>query len=155
MLLPEDETPAKLENTPFAVVLSSADIGWPLTKSILKGINTKVLKGSLTIVSGDIGVGKSTFLEAIAAGSAKIHAGSCAVAGRTEGTLAYGPQRLSFIDDTIRKNVVFGDEYVDVRALEIALQVSKAAIFTYSCTPATKHDSHTTITRSSLACQTT
>ena len=125
MLLPEDEILAKPEDTPYAVVLSSADVGWPLTpEPILKGVSTKVLKGSLTIVSGDIGVGKSTLLEAIANGSAKIHAGSCAVAGRTEGTLAYGPQRLSFIDDTIRENIVFGDEYVDVHALEIALQVS-------------------------------
>eukprot|EP00667_Euglena_gracilis_P000239 EG_transcript_239 len=70
----------------------------------------RVLRGSLTMVVGVVGSGKSTLIKA-ALGEVPCVAGAV----RTHGRLAYVPQQAAVFNATLRDNVLFGQPYEDAR----------------------------------------
>ncbi|KNC51636.1 multidrug resistance-associated protein 1 [Thecamonas trahens ATCC 50062] len=76
----------------------------------LSGINLTVPHGSLTVVVGPVGCGKSSLLAAMLA-NISIVTGSVAVTGR----LAYVAQQPWIANATLRDNIVFGLEFDAVR----------------------------------------
>jgi ABC-type multidrug transport system fused ATPase/permease subunit len=99
----------------------------------LDGISLTVRKGETIGIIGPSGAGKSTIVNIIL-GLLAPTAGSLTVDGRDiAGNLAgwrrhigYIPQEIYLLDDTIRRNIVFGipDEMVDETALTEAVQAS-------------------------------
>ncbi|KAG0225880.1 hypothetical protein BGW41_004478 [Actinomortierella wolfii] len=70
---------------------------------VLKSINLSIAKGSLTVVVGRVGQGKSSLLSAIIGDMYK-HKGTI----RVSGSIAYVPQQAWILHSSLRDNIVFG-----------------------------------------------
>ncbi|KAJ1935359.1 ATPase-like protein, partial [Linderina pennispora] len=92
-----------------AVSLNMCDFTWGGGVSILQGVSLDILPRHLAIVTGPIGVGKSTLLQAI---GGEVH--MCAGHGQTIGKVVYVSQRPWMMGDTIRNNILFGLDYDQV-----------------------------------------
>ncbi|XP_065058100.1 ATP-binding cassette sub-family C member 5-like [Rhopilema esculentum] len=79
----------------------------------LYGINLDVKKGSLVGICGRIGSGKSSLIQAVL-GQMNLTSGSVEV----EKSIAYVPQQAWIINETVRSNILFGEEYNDARYKE-------------------------------------
>ncbi|KAK2956863.1 Multidrug resistance-associated protein [Blattamonas nauphoetae] len=101
----EDAPPAKAvtEKTPLLSKADKDGSNLPNTSFELTNVNVSMKKGSLTMVVGHVGSGKSSF------GSAILGDMDC-VEGevRMEGRPAYCSQAAWIINDTIRGNITFG-----------------------------------------------
>jgi len=86
----------------------------------LRRINFRCNSGDLIAVVGSVGSGKSTFLKSIL-GEVKAISGTLAV----KGSIAYCPQMPFIMNDTIRRNVVFGkqDDYFEQERYERSLSL--------------------------------
>jgi ATP-binding cassette, subfamily C (CFTR/MRP), member 1 len=72
----------------------------------LVDINVEVKKGSLTVVVGPVGSGKSSFLNALL-GDMRRDGGSVSITGR----MAYCQQSAWIKNDTVRGNITFGKPF--------------------------------------------
>lgn len=80
--------------------------GKPLYIHALKDINTTITKGSFTMVLGDIGSGKSSFLQAILNEILSAENSDITISG----TLSYSPQKPWIMSKTLKENIVFASQ---------------------------------------------
>lgn len=93
---------------------------------ILKNINLKIKKGDRIGIVGESGIGKSTFLDCLM-GLIKPTNGSILVDGKNifsnlrewHKKIGYVPQSIYLIDDTIKKNIAFGEDEQNINMEKI------------------------------------
>lgn len=88
---------------------------------ILKGINIKITPGSFNVVVGKVGSGKSSFLLACM-NEMLIMEGT---SGKN-GTVAYIPQEGFLLNDTVKNNILFGNNF-DLVRYQKAIDLSQLA----------------------------
>lgn len=115
-------------DTPSADSVAATDLKEIKDSSpLLKGINVKIDRGSLTMVVGRVGQGKSSLISAIIGEMYKLE-GRVAV----RGSLAYCPQSSWIINASVRDNILFGkpmDQERYNRVLECCSLLPDLAIF--------------------------
>ncbi|GFH14107.1 ABC transporter, multidrug resistance associated protein, partial [Haematococcus lacustris] len=93
---------------PVGVVrIQDGEFSWDdkTEKSTLRGISFEAKPGTLTMVVGSVGSGKSSIIGALVGHMSK-RAGSVAVGGK----IAYVAQTAWIMNDTVQENVLMGDE---------------------------------------------
>ncbi|KAF9356135.1 hypothetical protein BGX26_005685 [Mortierella sp. AD094] len=80
--------------------------GDPITRASLQNINLTIQEGTITIVVGRVGQGKSSLLSAIIGEMYKLQ-GTIHVRGK----VAYVPQQAWIINATLRENILFGSTF--------------------------------------------
>ena len=93
---------------------------------VLNNINLEIKKGDKIGIVGESGAGKSTFLDCLM-GLTKPTSGNILVDGKNifscirewQRKIGYVPQSIYLIDDSIKKNIAFGedDEVIDIRKI--------------------------------------
>lgn len=89
-------------------------------QQILKNLNFNINKGDIVGVSGNSGSGKTTFIE-ILMGFLHSYEGQILVDGKDikinhrswQKNFSYVPQNIYLLDDTIKNNIVFGNENIN------------------------------------------
>ncbi|KAF9209625.1 hypothetical protein BGZ49_002781 [Haplosporangium sp. Z 27] len=107
----EQETDQPLLSESIDNAASTSDIS---IRSTLQNINLSIREGTLTVVVGRVGQGKSSLLSAIIGEMYKLH-GSIHVRGR----VAYVPQQAWIINATLRDNILFGSKFDQERYLRV------------------------------------
>jgi ABC-type bacteriocin/lantibiotic exporter with double-glycine peptidase domain len=107
-------------------------------KLIFKNLNLKIEKKKIIGIFGHSGSGKSTFVD-ILSGLLVPTSGSILIDGKNIGKndkllrsiFAYVPQTVYILDDTIKNNIVFGQNYneIDIKRLNNAIQLSQLEYF--------------------------
>jgi ABC-type multidrug transport system fused ATPase/permease subunit len=101
--------------------MQNVTFSFPGSSPILRNIDISVRAGEMIVIRGVSGIGKSSLLNLIA-GVSQPTSGSVHV-DRT--SVAYVPQEISLLDDSIRTNLLFGsperNEKEIIRALELAM----------------------------------
>ena len=114
----------------FAVTVENGTFTWSVeTPNVLKNIDMKIPKGSLTAIVGTVGAGKSTLLSAILGELHKVEGEV-----NTLGKVAYVPQQAWIQNSTLRENIIFSaednqekyDSVVDACALTTDLEILPA-----------------------------
>lgn len=101
----------------------------------LKNINISIKKGDSIGIVGETGSGKSTLLDLIL-GLLTPENGSVLIDGlypvnsyQWHSKIGYVPQSIYLIDDTIAKNIAFGEEEVDINRLNDAIDAAQLRTF--------------------------
>ena len=104
-----------------AVRIEDADFVWDdaAEEPSLRGVDLDVPPGSLTMIVGGVGSGKSSVLSAII-GQMERRRGRVAVGGR----VAYVAQTAWIINDSVQENVVLGSDF-DAARYRMAVEVSQ------------------------------
>lgn len=105
-------------------------------KTVLNNISLKILKGDCVGIIGKSGVGKSTFLDTLM-GLVKPNAGNILVDGKSiyknlrswQKLIGYVPQSIYLIDDSIAKNIAFGENEQDINIRNLINCAKEAEIF--------------------------
>ncbi|XP_047739320.1 ATP-binding cassette sub-family C member 4 [Hyalella azteca] len=84
------------------------------TRTTLDDITATVMAGELLVVVGPVGAGKSSLLHCLLGELPALHGRV-----RVSGKIAYAAQEPWLFSDSIRKNILFGKEYVPVKYAEI------------------------------------
>ena len=98
---------------------------------VLKGINLKIEKGSLTAIVGPSGAGKSTLVD-VMLGLNTPKSGTAAISNQLPlqafsmwpGKVSYVPQRTNLIDGTIAENVAYGRTIVSDNQILDAIRLA-------------------------------
>ncbi|XP_037524946.1 multidrug resistance-associated protein 1 [Rhipicephalus sanguineus] len=94
-------------NQEEAVKVQDASFAWSRgSPAMLKDITVSVPKGSLVAIVGSVGSGKSSLLSAFLGDMVKLK-GSVTVSG----SLAYSPQQAWIQNESVRNNILFGNNY--------------------------------------------
>jgi ABC-type multidrug transport system fused ATPase/permease subunit len=109
----------------LALEISDLDFHYPGGLPVLKEINLSLRRGEIAVLRGLSGRGKSTLLNMIA-GVLQPCGGSIAV---DAATMAYVPQEITLLDDTVRANILFGLADHGETALWQALQMAQLKEF--------------------------
>lgn len=96
--------PACLPAPEFALELDRVSFSFEPRKSILSDVSLRLRRGEMAVLHGASGMGKSSLLNVIA-GIAAPQAGVVRV---NADTIAYVPQEITLLDDSIRNNLLFG-----------------------------------------------
>ncbi len=105
---------------------------------ILKNINLKIKKGDRIGIVGESGIGKSTFLDCLM-GLIKPRNGSILVDGKNiflnlrewHKKIGYVPQSIYLIDDTIKKNIAFGEDEQNINMEKINNSLKGAELINF------------------------
>ena len=106
-------------------------------KPIIKDANFTITTGSVTVLQGVSGVGKTTLLDLLL-GLHKPDSGRITLDGvpldqidilRWRRSIGYVPQELSLLHGTIRENIALGDHDIDDQEIEFALGKAGALDF--------------------------
>ena len=97
-----------------------ASFSYPGDEPILRNVNFSMRKGEMVVLHGTSGIGKSSLMNLIAGVSQPV----AGVVRVDRGSIAYVPQEVPLLDDSIRNNLLFGlsarsDEEM-MRALAVA-----------------------------------
>lgn len=116
-------TSIELQNLGFKYLNTSTDA--------LSNISFKINKGESIGIIGETGSGKSTLVDLIL-GLLNPYIGSILVDGKYpvnayqwHQKLGYVPQRIYLIDDTIEKNIAFGEKEIDPSTLNAAIDAAQ------------------------------
>jgi ABC-type multidrug transport system fused ATPase/permease subunit len=113
--------PARVPKDGFALEIDRLDFVYQDGTYVAKNLSLQLLQGELAVLQGGSGEGKSSLLNLIA-GLLEPATGEIRVDRRH---LAYMPQEVPLLDDTIRNNLLFGLRKIEdteiMRALEAAL----------------------------------
>ncbi|KAI6235875.1 hypothetical protein M3Y95_00097800 [Aphelenchoides besseyi] len=95
-------------NGDYAIEMENASFSWNPNSYLptLNSISLQIKRGSFIGVIGQIGTGKTSFLEAILGEMEKVH-GLCILSG----SIAYCPQRYWTQNLTLRDNIIFNKPY--------------------------------------------
>jgi len=103
------------------------------TQSVLNDISVEISKGSFLGIVGGTGAGKTTLIDVIL-GLLQPQAGTILLDSKVincqsdawKQKIAYVPQDISLIDDSIRRNIALGvaDEDIDPRHIDIAIKLA-------------------------------
>ncbi|CVL05811.1 YCF1-Vacuolar `full-size` ABC transporter responsible for vacuolar sequestration of glutathione-S-conjugates [Fusarium proliferatum] len=131
-LMPLDEPMPRKQSVappegPSAIVEEETISAWESGKGqrlLLQDINFEAVKKGLTVISGPLGSGKSTFLRSLIGDVRQLDSNI-----KISGTIAYCPQVPVLIHGTVRDNILFGLPYdpsfyqrvIDATALSIDL----------------------------------
>ncbi|PQE15658.1 ABC multidrug transporter protein [Rutstroemia sp. NJR-2017a BBW] len=114
----------------YPVIIKDGKFGWEADKPVLRNVNTKLTKSSLTIVVGAIGAGKSTFCKALL-GEIPFSEGSVALGTRFL-HVGFCEQTAFLFNGSIRDNIVGFSQFREERYREVimatALDVDFAAL---------------------------
>jgi ABC-type multidrug transport system fused ATPase/permease subunit len=105
-------------------------------KTVLNNISLKISKGDCVGIIGKSGVGKSTLLDTLM-GLIKPNAGNILVDGKSiyknlrswQKLIGYVPQSIYLIDDSIAKNIAFGENEQDINIINLINCAKDAEIF--------------------------
>jgi ABC-type multidrug transport system fused ATPase/permease subunit len=112
----------------FALQLMGVSFAFSNGAPILNHVNLHLREGEIAVLRGPSGIGKSSLLNVIS-GVLKPSSGTVRV-NRTE--VAYVPQEVPLLDDTIRRNLLFGLPETDDQELMKALTVARLDDFVSS-----------------------
>ncbi|CAO3567298.1 unnamed protein product [Mortierella alpina] len=92
--------------TTAAAAAAAATVAAPVVRAALRDINFTVPQGSLTVIMGRVGQGKSSLVSAIIGDM-------YAIQGRVQiyGRMAYVPQQAWIFNATVKDNILFGKEF--------------------------------------------
>jgi ATP-binding cassette, subfamily B, bacterial PglK len=100
-------------------------------KNALNKITVTIKKGEKLGIIGKTGSGKSTFVDIIT-GLLKHHNGTVLIDGKYQVNsyqwhkqIGYVSQSIYLIDDTIEKNIAFGEKQIDISKLKIAIDAAQ------------------------------
>ena len=117
----------KIENLSFQYINTEKDA--------LSNVSLKIQKGECIGIVGETGSGKSTFVDLIL-GLLKPYRGSLLVdeiypvsSYQWHEKIGYVPQSIYLIDDTIEKNIAFGEEKVNAARLHTAIHAAQLGSF--------------------------
>jgi ABC-type multidrug transport system fused ATPase/permease subunit len=105
-------------------------------KTVLNNISLKISKGDCVGIIGKSGAGKSTLLDTLM-GLIKPNAGNILVDGKSiyknlrswQKLIGYVPQSIYLIDDSIEKNIAFGENEQDINIRNLINCAKDAEIF--------------------------
>ncbi len=109
--------PAKLPDKGFVLELEKLSFAFQDSAPILRGVDLRLRAGQLAVLYGASGIGKSSLLNLIA-GVSQPTAGLVRV---DRSAIAYAPQEVPLLDDSIRNNLLFGLPAKDESELMSAL----------------------------------
>ena len=104
------------------IEINNIDFSYPKSKVILKNISFEINKGEMIGIVGESGSGKTTLIDLIL-GLLNSEKGSIVVDNikitnenlkKWQNMIGYVPQNPTFIDDTIKKNIAFGINEIDI-----------------------------------------
>jgi ABC-type bacteriocin/lantibiotic exporter with double-glycine peptidase domain len=98
------ELPVHLPDAGFAVQLKEVSFSFREGVPILRGVNFFLREGETVVLHGSSGIGKSSLLNLIA-GVSQPTVGMIQV---DRASIAYVPQEIALLDDSIRNNLLFG-----------------------------------------------
>lgn len=97
-------------------------------KLIFKKLNIQINKGEFVGIIGKSGVGKSTLIKLLL-GYLKPDQGQIKINGRIDNVdrikYSFVPQKINLINDSIKKNIAFGENSINQKSLEKAVKLSK------------------------------
>jgi ABC-type bacteriocin/lantibiotic exporter with double-glycine peptidase domain len=96
--------PKQLPNTGFVLELANVDFGFDQSVALLRNLHLRQRVGEIVIIRGLSGSGKSSLLNLIA-GVSQPTTGMIRV---DRDKIAYVPQEIALLDDSIRNNLLFG-----------------------------------------------
>lgn len=102
-----------------SVIVQDGKFGWEADKPVLRNVNTKLTKSSLTIVVGSIGSGKSTFCKALL-GEIPFSEGSVTLSTRFL-HVGYCDQTAFLFNGSIRDNIVGFSPFSEERYREVIM----------------------------------
>ena len=113
------------------IIFKNVSFSYPGHKrEILKNINLKIKKNTVTGIFGPTGSGKTTLVE-IFSGLLKPSHGVILVDNKKNSNyssilkkISYVPQTVNLIDDTFKQNIVFGLNKIDIQLFKYSLKVS-------------------------------
>jgi len=109
----------------FALELLHVDFGFEERKQVLIDVNLCLRRGELGVICGPSGIGKSSLIDLVA-GVARPSRGQVKV---DRSAIAYLPQDVALLDDTIRANLLFGLQAKSDDELMRALQLAQLDTF--------------------------
>ena len=113
--------PSILPAPGFALQLERMSFGFDKTVPILRNVNLLLRKGEAVVLHGVSGIGKTSLLNLIA-GVSRPLSGAVRV---DRGAIAYVPQEIPLLDDTIRNNLLFGLPEASDKELMKALALAR------------------------------
>jgi len=96
--------PAGLPDAGLVMQVDQVSFSYRGGESILRNVNLSMRKGEMVVVHGTSGIGKSSLLNLIAGVSQPV----TGVVRVDRGSIAYVPQEVPLLDDSIRNNLLFG-----------------------------------------------
>lgn len=96
--------PAQLPDPGFALELNKVSFSFSGGAPLLQNVDFRLREGEVGVLYGASGIGKSTLLNLIA-GVSQPSAGAVCI---DRAAVAYVPQEVPLLDDTIRNNLLFG-----------------------------------------------
>jgi len=96
--------PARLPDEGLVLQVIQVSFSYRGGVPILRNVSLSVRKGETIVLHGASGIGKSSFLNLIAGVSQPV----TGVVRVDRGTIAYVPQEIPLLDDSIRNNLLFG-----------------------------------------------
>ena len=111
-----------LKKITIKIEVNNIDFSYPNSKVILKNISFEINKGEMIGIVGESGSGKTTLIDLIL-GLLNSEKGSIVVDNikitnenlkKWQNMIGYVPQNPTFIDDTIKKNIAFGINEIDI-----------------------------------------
>ncbi|CAO5679888.1 MAG: Protein glycosylation K [Holosporales bacterium] len=107
-------------------------------KNVLKNINLMIKKGESLGIVGETGSGKSTLIDLLL-GLLRPTSGSVFVddkyplnSHQWHKKIGYVPQSIYLIDDTVAKNIAFGEDEIDLKKLNFVIDAAQLRKFTDS-----------------------
>jgi len=96
--------PARLPDAGLVLQVIQVSFSYRGGKPILRNVNLSVRKGETIVLHGASGIGKTSFLNLIAGVSQPV----TGVVHVDRSSIAYVPQEIPLLDDSIRNNLLFG-----------------------------------------------
>ena len=112
-----EKAPAETEISSSALVINNGSFGWEAGKFVLRNVNTRVSKSSLTIVVGPVGSGKSTLCKALL-GEVPFNKGSIVSSTRVA-HIGFCEQTAFLLNGSIRENIVGFSPFSSERYAEV------------------------------------
>ena len=121
----EHPLPVLLPIPGMAMQMSQVSFSFPGRAAVLRNVSLSIREGETIVLHGASGIGKSTLLNLIA-GISRPLTGQVRV---DRSTIAYVPQEVPLLDDSIRMNLLFGLSERSNEALMKALQAASLSEF--------------------------